>query len=137
MAVTRRSEAQLSADPRTDDVRGHTGGGKTRRPADAVRFTVAVAVAGLAFLIMAALWVGTCIESMDVDTVACGVPQRTFLGVGAPIILLGGAVWAFVCTYRAWREDSGERFWAWQGAGWFLATAFLITLAMGFPALAW
>ncbi|AQA06067.1 hypothetical protein BVC93_02465 [Mycobacterium sp. MS1601] len=103
---------------------------------NAVRFSAAVAVAGLGFLILAALWVSTCTESMDVDTMACGVPQRTFLGLGAPLILLAGAIWAFVRTYRAWRAGGGDEFWTWQGAGWFLSTVMLVTLAMGFPALA-
>ena len=136
MAVTRRSEAHLSVGPRIGEAPDHVGGRKLASPAGAARFTVAVAVAALAFLVMAALWVGTCSGSVDVDTVACGVPQRTFLGVGAPLILLGGAVYAFVSTYRAWRAGSGEGFWTWQGAGWFLSTAFLVSLAMGFPALA-
>jgi hypothetical protein len=136
MAVTRRSEADLSAGPRIDEVQRPAVSRRAHGPAAAVRFTVVIAVSGLAFLIMAALWVSTCTGVMAVDTMACGAPQRTFLGVGAPLILLGGAVWAFISTYRAWRDDDGDAFWAWQGAGWFLSTVFLVTLAMGFPALA-
>ncbi|CAN5725994.1 hypothetical protein BH10ACT9_BH10ACT9_22750 [soil metagenome] len=100
----------------------------------AFRFAGGIAAAGLAFLIVAALWVSTCTAPLDNDTAACGVPQRTLLGLGAPGILLGGAVWSFVSTYRAWRAR--EYFWAWQGAGMFLFTVMLVTLAMGFPALA-
>lgn len=129
MAVTRRSEAHFGVRPRYDD-----GGHADQSVAGAVRFAAATAAAGLGFLIVAALWVSTCTESIDVDTAACGVPQRTILGLGAPMILLAGAIWAFVCTYRAWRARN--EFWSWQGAGWFLFTVMLVTLAMGFPAVA-
>lgn len=129
MAVTRRSEAHFGAVPRYDE-----GGPVDQGVGGAVRFAAATAAAGLVFLVVAALWVSTCTESTDVDTAACGVPQRTILGLGAPMILLAGAIWAFVCTYRAWRAR-GE-FWSWQGAGWFLFTVMLVTLAMGFPAVA-
>lgn len=129
MAVTRRSEAHLRVRPRYDGD-GHVD----QSVGGAMRFAAAIAVAGLGFLIVAALWVSTCTESTDVDTAACGVAQRTLLGLGAPVILLAGAIWAFVCTYRAWRARS--EFWSWQGAGWFLFTVMLVTLAMGFPAIA-
>src|ERR1700758_1013389 len=84
----------------------------------AVRFAVLAAVAGVAFLIVAALWDSTCKGSMSVDTVACGAPQRTILALGAPLILLGAGIWAFVRTYRVWRDHG--TWWGWQGAGWFL-----------------
>jgi hypothetical protein len=100
----------------------------------AFRFAALVAAGGIAFLIVAALWVSTCGNTTDVDTVACGVPQRTLLGLGAPIILFAGAVWAFVRTYRVWRVEG--TWWGWQGAGWFLLTLMLVTLTMGFPVLA-
>jgi hypothetical protein len=129
MALTRRSEAQFGVSPRYDE-----GAHVDQSAAGAMRFAAAIAVAGLGFLIVSALWVSTCTESIDVDTAACGVPQRTILGLGAPMILLAGAIWAFVCTYRAWRARS--EFWSWQGAGWFLFTVMLVTLAMGFPAIA-
>lgn len=114
--------------------RGQEWAGAGKYVASPVRFATGTAAAGVAFLIVAALWVSTCIEPSDLDSAACGVPQRALLGVGAPAILLGGAIWAFLCTYRAWR--AGEDVWAWQGVGWFLFTIMLITLAMGFPALA-
>ena len=50
----------------------------------AVRFGVLAAVAGLAFLIVAALWDSTCKGAMSIDTVACGAPQLTILAFGAP-----------------------------------------------------
>lgn len=125
MAVMRRSETQSRTDYGTvaDE---HIG--------SAVRFAGGIAAAGLAFIVVAALWVSTCSAPLDADTAACGVPQRTLLGLGAPVILFGGSVWAFVCTYRTWRAR--EDFWAWQGASWFLLTVMLVTLAMGFPPLA-
>ncbi|MGB3483027.1 MAG: hypothetical protein WBB07_12525 [Mycobacterium sp.] len=76
----------------------------------------------------------TCTESMDLDTAACGVPQRTMLGLGAPLILLVGALWALVSAHRAWRAH--EEFWGWLGAGMFLLTVMLMMFAMGFPAVA-
>ncbi len=100
----------------------------------AIRFAMVLALVGVGFLVVSALWVSTCAGAGDVDTVACGVPQRTILGLGAPLILLGGAIWAFVRTYRLWRSEG--TWWGWQGAGWFLLTLMLLTLTMGFPALA-
>ncbi|MET0901498.1 MAG: hypothetical protein ABWY45_26585 [Mycobacterium sp.] len=125
MAVTRTSETRSRVDhgARADENVG-----------TAFRFAGGIAAAGLMFLVVAALWVSTCTEPLDMDTAACGVPQRTLLGLGAPAILLGGAVWAFIRTYRTWRARG--YFWAWQGAGFFLFTVMLVTLAMGFPALA-
>lgn len=99
---------------------------------DAVRFAAMVAILGVAFLLVAAGWVSTCSGS-TVDTVACGTPQRTLLALGAPVILLVGGVWAFVRTYRAWRNE--ETWWAWQGAGWFLLTSMLFVLVTSLPPL--
>jgi len=99
----------------------------------AIRFALVAAVVGVAFLVVAALWVSTC-GPAGIDTAACGVPQRTVLGLGAPAILLGAALWAFVRTYRVWREEG--TWWGWQGAGWFLMTLMMFTLTMGFPVLA-
>ena len=97
----------------------------------AVRFAVLAAVAGLAFLIVAALWDSTCKGAMSSDTVACGAPQLTMLAFGAPLILLAAGIWAFVRTYLVWR-DRGV-WWAWQGAGWFLMILMFVTLTMGAP----
>jgi hypothetical protein len=100
---------------------------------DAVRFGLGVAVVGLIFLVTAAVWVSTC-KGATADTVACGVPQRALLAVGAPVILLVGGLRAFVRTYLAWRKN--ETWWAWQGAGWFLMTLMLLVLTMSMPGLA-
>lgn len=100
----------------------------------AVRFALLTAAAGIAFLAVAALWVSTCSGAMAVDTAACGVPQRTLLAFGGPVILLAGGVWAFVRTYRVWRDHG--TWWAWQGAGWFLLMLMLLTLTMGAPPIA-
>jgi hypothetical protein len=100
---------------------------------DAVRFSVVVAVAGVVFLAVAAVWVGTCGGS-TYDTVACGAPQLTLLALGAPLILLAGGVRAFVKTYQAWRQHAVS--WPWQGAGWFLLAAMLVVLAHSVPAIA-
>ncbi|MGH3971125.1 MAG: hypothetical protein ACRDTV_24205 [Mycobacterium sp.] len=100
----------------------------------AIRFAALAAAAGVAFLILAALWVSTCNGTMAVDTAACGAPQRALLAFGGPGILLAGGLWAFIKTYRVWREHG--IWWAWQGAGWFLLTLMLLTLAMGVPPIA-
>ncbi|HEU4362527.1 MAG TPA: hypothetical protein VFR27_13640 [Mycobacterium sp.] len=98
----------------------------------AIRFAAVVTVSGVAFLLLAALWVSTC-QGATVDTAACGLPQRTVLALGAPAILLGGGLWAFTRTYRVWRDHG--TWWGWQGAGWFLLTLMLIALMMGVPAI--
>ena len=100
----------------------------------AIRFAVLAAVAGLAFVVVAAVWTSTCTGAMAIDTVACGTPQRTILAFGAPVILLAAGCRAFVRTYRIWR-DYGT-WWAWQGAGWFLLMLMLVTLTMGVPPIA-
>ncbi|KAA8968277.1 hypothetical protein [Mycobacterium sp.] len=100
----------------------------------AIRFAVLVAAAAVAFLAVAASWVSSCHGPMAVDTVACGVGERTLLAFGAPVILLGGGCWAFLKTYRAWRVQGS--WWAWQGAGWFLLTLMLVTLTMSMPPIA-
>jgi uncharacterized membrane protein len=99
----------------------------------AVRFALVVAVLAVGFLITAALWVSTC-DGATADTAACGVPQRTALAIGAPVILLIGGLRAFVRTYQTWRNR--ETWWAWQGAGWFLFTLMLLILVLSMPALA-
>ncbi|HEY6575822.1 MAG TPA: hypothetical protein VI029_13000 [Mycobacterium sp.] len=99
----------------------------------AVRFAAVFGVLGVGFLVVAAGWVSTCSGS-TLDTVACGAPERTLLALGAPVILLVGGVWAFVRTYRAWRNE--ETWWAWQGAGWFLLTSMLFVLVTSLPPLA-
>jgi hypothetical protein len=100
----------------------------------AIRFAVLAAVAGLAFLIVAAVWASTCTGAMAVDTVACGAPQRIILAFGAPVILLAAGCWAFLRTYRVWRNCG--TWWGWQGAGWFLFMLMLVTLTMGTPLIA-
>ncbi|MGY4653224.1 hypothetical protein [Mycobacterium sp. URHB0021] len=99
----------------------------------ALRFGVAVAVAGVVFLVVAGFWVSTC-SGATADTVACGAPQRTLLSIGAPVILLVGGLRAFFRTYQTWRRH--QTWWAWQGAGWFLLTLMLLALTMSMPALA-
>jgi hypothetical protein len=99
----------------------------------AIRFTILGAISGVAFLIVAALWASTC-HGATVDTAACGAPQLTILAFGGPLILLAAGCWAFLRTYRIWR-DRGT-WWAWQGAGWFLLMLMVVTLAMGAPSIA-
>lgn len=97
----------------------------------AVRFAVLAGVVGVAFLAMAAMWVSTCTGRTSVDTVACGGPQLTILAFGAPVMLLAASAWAFLRTYRTWRDHG--TWWAWQGVGWFLMVLMFVTLVMGAP----
>ncbi len=99
----------------------------------AVRFAVLAAVAGLGFLILAALWVSTC-PGTSVDTAACGAPQRTLLALGSPLILFVAGLWAFLRTYRVWKAEG--TWWGWQGAGWFLLTLMVLTVSMGVAPIA-
>jgi uncharacterized membrane protein len=99
----------------------------------AIRFALLSAAAGVGFVITAALWVSTC-PGTGVDTVACGVPQRTLLASGGPVILLVAGLWAFVQTYRVWRHEATR--WGWHGAGWFLLTLMIVTVSMSVPAIA-
>ena len=93
----------------------------------AIRFALLAAVVGVGFVVMAALWVSTC-PGMGVDTVACGAPQRAMLASGGPLILFAGGLWAFLRTYRVWRDEG--TWWGWHGAGWFLLTLMVVTLSM-------
>ena len=99
----------------------------------AIRFAVLAATAGIGFLVLAALWVSTC-PGTGVDTVACGTPQRTMLALGGPLILFGGGIWAFVRTYRVWK-DRGT-WWGWHGAGWFLLTLMVVALGLSVSTIA-
>jgi hypothetical protein len=72
-----------------------------------VRFDLVVAVLGVVFLAVAAVWVSTC-DSATADTAA------------------------FVGTYQTWRNH--DTWWAWQGAGWLLLTLMPLVLTMSVPA---
>ncbi|BBY17293.1 hypothetical protein [Mycolicibacterium litorale] len=99
----------------------------------AVRFTTAVALLAGAFLAVAAVWVSTCGGSVA-DALACGTPQRTFLALGAPVILLGGAVRAFVRAFGHRRRT--DTWWAWQGSAWLLIALMVLVAVTGAPVLA-
>lgn len=95
----------------------------------AVRYAVLAALAGVGFLVVAALWDSTCTGALSVDTAACGAPQLTILAFGGPVILLVAGLYAFVRTYRV-RHDRGT-WWAWQGVGWLLMTLMFVTRTVG------
>ncbi len=99
---------------------------------EAIRFVALVAVLGIGFLVISAVWVGTC-DGTTGDTVACGAPERTLLAFGAPAILLVGGIHAFLRTYRNWRTN--QTWVARQGAGWFLLSLMLIVLTMSLAPL--
>lgn len=98
------------------------------------RFAVLVAVVGVGFLVLAALWVARCGAAATIDTVACGTPERMILASGGPAILFGGGVWAFIRTYQVWRRRG--IWWGWHGAGWFLLTLMMLTVTLGTPVIA-
>src|SRR5690625_7146523 len=80
----------------------------------AVRFAGMITAAGLAFIVLAALWASSC-EPAAAETVACGRPYRTVLALGGPTSYAGGGLRAFLRTYRV-RRARGPR-GGWQGAG--------------------
>lgn len=96
----------------------------------AIRFAGVITAAGLAFVLLAAWWAGSCDGAREtVETVACGRPYRTVLAGGAPAIFAAGGVRAFLRTYRVWQARG--TWWGWQGAGWFLMSLMLLVLIMG------
>ncbi|WP_197374219.1 hypothetical protein [Mycolicibacterium baixiangningiae] len=97
------------------------------------RFTTAVALLGGAFLAVAAVWVSTCGGSVA-DALACGAPQRTLLALGAPAILLVGAVRAFLRAFG--HRTRTDAWWAWQVSGWFLIALMVLVAVTGVPVLA-
>jgi hypothetical protein len=122
----------------TQTQRQHPGGDRLGHDENevhaAARFAVLGALAGVAFIVVAALWASTCKGATAIDTAACGAPQLTILAFGAPFILFVAGCRAFLRTYQIWRD--GGTWWAWQGAGWFLFMLMLMTLTMGAPAIA-
>lgn len=92
----------------------------------AIRFAGVTTVLGVAFVLLAAWWTGSCDPAAE--TVACGRPYRTVLALGAPAIFATGGVRAFLRTYRVWRARG--TWWGWQGAGWFLLSLMLVIMLM-------
>lgn len=111
-----------------DDVR-HGAARLIREP---VRLSLAVSALGTVFLAVAAVWISTC-SGDTADPVACGVPQRTALALGAPTIFLLGAVRAVVHTRHVWRR--GRLWWAWQGSALALLALMLVALIVSLSAL--
>lgn len=114
-------------------LRGDRAAHDDREVRAAIRFAALATAAAVGFVVIAALWVSTC-GVASTDTVACGPPERTMLAFGGPLILLIAGLWAFLRTYRVWR-DRGT-WWGWHGAGWFLFTLMLVTLSMSVPHIA-
>ncbi len=94
---------------------------------EALRAGLGFAAAGVAFLVLAAIWIGTC-SGATMDPVACGAPQRTALVLGAPAILLGGGVWSLTRALRVRRGQPAR--WAWSGVGCALAALALLSALM-------
>lgn len=115
-------------------VRPGEPGGAEGHVRAAAGFAVVTAAVGMGFLIVAALWARSCDHHAQIATATCAPVVRVVLGLGAPVLLFVGGLWAFVRTYRVWQE--GAPWWAWQGAGWFLLLLMLLTLTMGLPPIA-
>lgn len=98
----------------------------------AIRFGLVASILGVAFLILAAVLAHGC-DGAVTDSAACGRPQRLVLALGAPVLLFAAGLRAFLRTYRLWKVNG--RWWAWQGAGWFLMLLMLLVLTMGLPAI--
>jgi hypothetical protein len=78
----------------------------------------------------AALYVGAVIGVAAVMFVVYATTWKENVIVASlvPATLFAGGVGAFVKTYRVWKEEGA---WpAWQGAGWFLLTFMLVSLAI-------
>jgi hypothetical protein len=120
--------------PKADERSGGDRLGQEDREVHAaVRFAVLAAIAAVGFLVIAAVWVSTC-PGAEVDTVACGVPQRTLLALGGPMIALAAGIWAFIRTYQVWKARG--TWWGWHGAGWFLLTVMALMVSMGVAKIA-
>jgi hypothetical protein len=120
--------------PKADERSGGDRLGQEDREVHAaVRFAVLAAVGAVGFLVIAAVWVSTC-PGVQVDTVACGAPQRTLLAFGGPLIALAAGIWAFVRTYQVWKARG--TWWGWHGAGWFLFTVMALMVSMGVAKIA-
>jgi hypothetical protein len=77
----------------------------------AVYVGVVVAIAGVMFAVYATTW-----------------KENVIVASTVPAVLFAGGVGAFVKTYRVWKEEGA---WpAWQGAGWFLLSLMLVSLAI-------
>ena len=100
---------------------------------DAVRTGFGFAAAGATFLFVALVWIGTCTGSLA-DAAGCGVPQHAMLALGAPAILLVGALWSLA---RSFRVPHGTSRWAWQGAGWTLLALTVLSAVLSLPSLPW
>ncbi len=100
---------------------------------NAVWFSVGVAVAAVVFMALASVWVGTCGGS-TFDTLACGAAQLTLLALGAPLILLGGGLWAFLRAHQVRRQHGISS--PWHAAGWVLMAGMLLVLATSMPSIA-
>ncbi|OBF28254.1 hypothetical protein A5724_27935 [Mycobacterium sp. ACS1612] len=78
----------------------------------------------------AAMYVGAIVAVAGLVFAAWAVIARDSVIAASlvPAILFGGGIGAFVKTYRVWKAEGA---WpAWQGAGWFLLTLMLISLAI-------
>jgi hypothetical protein len=93
--------------------------------ADAARSGLGFAAAGMAFFVLAGLWLSTC-SGATVDPLACGVPQRAALALGAPVILAFGGVWSLARLMRMRRDEPA--WWAWLGASWLLFALAVLAL---------
>ncbi|MGE2728607.1 hypothetical protein ACQI4F_03945 [Mycolicibacterium vaccae] len=106
---------------------GAQTGGAPRPYAPPVRTALVFTVAGIGFLALASVWLGTCTGS-TVDPLACGAPQRAMLAVGAPAILAAGGIYAWARSVRARRHQL-----AWLASAAWLLVLTVLTAAPNLP----
>ena len=100
--------------------------------AGAVKFVAVFVGIALLLFFAAMLWLNGCKTGAGMGSLqGCSAVQRNTLAIGPALVLFIGGGWAFVRTYRVWRERGG--WWVWQGAGWFLLVLMLVVLTMTVP----
>ncbi|ORB30661.1 hypothetical protein [Mycolicibacterium parafortuitum] len=95
---------------------------------DAIRTGLGVAVTGLVFLFVADMWNSTCTGSLA-QALGCGAAAQATLALGAPAIMLAGALWSLVRGFRMRAER------AWQAAALALLVLALVCTVLSLPSL--
>ncbi|EOM76701.1 hypothetical protein DW322_19890 [Rhodococcus rhodnii] len=118
----------MTDDPNTRDRNTRDAEKRWDDPATASRatkFGASFLVAALLVLVVGAVLAATGSDTCpDTGSAVCHEPARTILAIGPTIVLLVGALWAFVLAYRTWR--AGGRWAIWQACAWVLMVCTLM-----------